>query len=179
MKEMQDIALILRKIPYKDDDAVVELFSKEHGVISVVAKGVLKPTSKNKGHCFVGSIVGVEYFLSSENQSIGKLKRFTHYIPFVSDLYIAQSFVGLICEVLYIYLPKNQAEPKILRLYELYLQNKKFESMPSFSFLLSFFSLIGIVPDFTAVRNLFESPIVYFHEKKGIQNKCFSEEKHF
>lgn len=43
--------IILKKTPYKDNDAILHVFTKEYGKIGIHARGIQKITSKNAASC--------------------------------------------------------------------------------------------------------------------------------
>ena len=44
-------AIILKKTPYKENDVILHVYSREYGKISVMARGIRKMTSKNARGC--------------------------------------------------------------------------------------------------------------------------------
>lgn len=168
MKECSDIGIIVKITPYQEDDALVDIFFENHGMLSLVAKGITKPTSKNKGLCRIGSLVGVEFFSASENASLGKLKKFTPVCSFLSDNYISQCLVMLIAELMQMYLPKGHTEKKVIILYQSYLQHNTFTPASSLCFLVSFFTILGMFPHFSDGKRLVHQKKIYWHEHSGI-----------
>ncbi len=43
-------AIVIKRINYGEADRIITLFTREHGKIAVIAKGVRKPTSRRRGH---------------------------------------------------------------------------------------------------------------------------------
>lgn len=57
MKNISDICVILRSIDYKESDKILTVFGKNIGKLSIIAKGVRKIESKNRGYIQTLSIV--------------------------------------------------------------------------------------------------------------------------
>ena len=51
MQYLKDTAFILRRINFGDSDRYITLFTKHHGKVEVVARGVRKITSRRAGAC--------------------------------------------------------------------------------------------------------------------------------
>jgi len=52
--------IILARIEFKDTDGIFSVFTKEHGKISVIAKGIKKPKSKFSAFLRIGSILNLD-----------------------------------------------------------------------------------------------------------------------
>lgn len=167
MKEYIDTAVILRIIPYQETDAVVEVFGKEVGKISLVVKGLFKEKSKNKGLCRVGSIVGIEFFASYQNAEMGKLKRFTHQSSLLTEDFILQSMVFLVCEILHASLPLHHPEEFVFQQYISFFTTS-LSSQTMLWFLVQYFTALGMFPDFSVARHYKNTSSLYWEEKRGI-----------
>jgi hypothetical protein len=50
MSYLRDTAIILRQEPFRDYDGWITLYGKTHGKLEGVARGMYRPTSKQRGH---------------------------------------------------------------------------------------------------------------------------------
>ncbi len=178
MKELFDRAVVVKITPYGDDDAILECFFETSGIVSLVAKGLKKPTSKNKGICRIGSIVGVEYFLPAGHAPLGKLKRLLPEIPVLMDDFASMGMLMLVCEMMQMYLPKDHPEILVFRLYEQFLQTKTYTPATALCFLITFFKTLGMLPDFASMRGE-RVDIVYWDEKHGVVKERLAESNNY
>jgi DNA repair protein RecO (recombination protein O) len=74
--------IILHRLKYSDTSLIVKILTREHGVISSIARGVRK--SKKGGFLFqVGNIIDVEY-TKKANSNLYSIKECTIKIPYLS-----------------------------------------------------------------------------------------------
>src|SRR6056297_623379 len=55
-------AIIFRSVDYQESSKIVTMFSREHGKIGLMVRGVKKPKSKFSGLIEVGNILDVVYY---------------------------------------------------------------------------------------------------------------------
>jgi DNA repair protein RecO len=58
-------AIVFRSVDYSESSKIVTVFSREHGKIAVIAKGVKKPKSKFSGLIETGNILDLVYYFKS------------------------------------------------------------------------------------------------------------------
>ncbi|QNM93926.1 DNA repair protein RecO [Mycoplasma sp. Pen4] len=76
MAESITRALVLDIKKHEENEFIVTFFNQK-GVFSLFAKGLEKPTSKNKSNLILGGIVDIEYFAARSKEKVGRLKKAT------------------------------------------------------------------------------------------------------
>ena len=68
------LGIVLKQSDYKNYDSLIKVYTRQYGKLTVVAKGIRKPTSKNSGSCmpFCCSEFIIDY---SYNKSIYTMKK--------------------------------------------------------------------------------------------------------
>jgi DNA repair protein RecO (recombination protein O) len=79
MKNINDTVIVLRSIDYKESDKILTVYGKNFGKFAILAKGVRKLESKNRGHIQTLSIAKVST-IQVHNLPILKEASYT-YIP--------------------------------------------------------------------------------------------------
>lgn len=175
MKEYIDRAVILKISPYSEDDAMVVVFTECFGKITLIVKGVFKPNSKNKPFCRIGSVVGIEFFLASDQAELGKLKKLHYDISFLSEDLLEQSSVSLCCEVMNAFLPVHHAEKQIFYEYITLLEKKNHTPFFAIAYCLKISSFLGMLPNFIDAKKLMPCSYFFWNETKGIVSTSSSE----
>ena len=163
MKCSTGSAIILSITAFKDYDAIITLFTKEIGKITVIAKGIRKHSSKNKGHSRIGSLVEYEVFLGKTN-GMGRLKKFITKQSCLSEKIEEQTRLILICEVCNQFLSDHQPEEQIFNLWNELLSVFPLSEQRMKGFLCQFFQREGFFPIF---RKKILEPI-YWDSEYGI-----------
>ena len=79
MNEMRDEAVVLRAYKSGEADRVVVLWTREHGKIRAIAKGVRKPTSKIGGA--IEPLAHVDVFLAASRGDLYIVRQVSHHAP--------------------------------------------------------------------------------------------------
>ncbi len=58
-------AIIFKSVDYGETSKIVTMFTREHGKIALIVKGVKKPKSKFSGLIEIGNILDVVYYLKT------------------------------------------------------------------------------------------------------------------
>ena len=66
MNNIVDEAIVLKRIEYGEADRILTVLTKNHGKISVIAKGVRKPKSKLAGGIEIFCVNSISY-VNSKN----------------------------------------------------------------------------------------------------------------
>ncbi len=85
--------IIIKSTAYKENDAILTCFSREYGLVSFKARGVLKVTSKNSGACQLYTIG--EYYLTSKNEQGNKTLTSVDVIKYPSSLFDNSNYLAL------------------------------------------------------------------------------------
>ena len=160
-------AIILQVTVFKDCDAILELFTEEKGKISVIAKGIRKHKSKNKGHCRIGSLVEYDIFPPKNNGSLGLLKKITTQKTCLSEDLKEQTRLMILCEVSSTFLSESQSESAIFELWSELLSSFPITEERMRGFLCLFFQKEGFFPIF---KKKLESDI-YWDSEYGITSE--------
>ncbi|WP_169734480.1 DNA repair protein RecO [Mesoplasma photuris] len=102
MPEKKMEGIVINSHNYEENDKIVTIFSDKYGKLSVIAKGVNKPVSKNKYSIQTFNISEFEIFKSSFKDKISKLKTgvlIKNNIG-ISDNYDKYLFANLITSVI-------------------------------------------------------------------------------
>lgn len=87
MKRTIDTAIVLKRVNYGESDRVLTLLTKEHGKISVFAKGVRKPKSRLAGGIELLSLSEVGYLEGkSDLKTLTSATLRVHYGAIVKDV---------------------------------------------------------------------------------------------
>lgn len=117
MKQEEGKAIILHVTPFQDYDAVIDLLTEEHGRISVMAKGIRKSHSKNKGHVRIGSLIWYEIF-RPKMEGMGKLKKLDTLHSLLSEDLREQTRLILLCEIIRFCIPPEHSVAFLFPLWE-------------------------------------------------------------
>ncbi|MDZ7681059.1 MAG: DNA repair protein RecO [Fodinibius sp.] len=58
-------AIIFRSVDYQESSKIVTMFTREHGKIALMVRGVKKPKSKFSGLIEIGNVLDVVYYYKS------------------------------------------------------------------------------------------------------------------
>lgn len=170
MKNLKTKCIILGKKNYGETDKLVFLYSEEFGKIKAIAKGARKITSKFTGHLETLNSCIVELYNGPKNIILQEI--ITENTPFRSrkSLSAISSAIN-IAEITNKSLFENQILENLPALInetlKLLLSSQK-KTLITISYLIKFFDLMGVVPDF--------SKLFGTHDLAG--NKKFAEEKY-
>jgi len=132
-----DEAVVLARRKYSEADRIISVFSKNHGRVSLIAKGVRKPTSRKRGHIEIfthlkfQAVVGKGLDLVTEAEIIDDFEEVRKDLKRVSLAYYFMESVGrttredeknpAIFEILIDYLSKLKTEDKLKNLRETFV----------------------------------------------------------
>lgn len=164
--------MVLKNTVYSEYDGILELFTKQKGKISVMAKGIRRGTSKNKGACRVGSLVECEIFISPKENGMGKLKKITPLQCNFSEKIEEQALMAMVSEVSSQFLQPKYTNEAIFELWEKFISQSNIMEIHAQIFLCRFFTLLGIFPHFTCTT---EQTFYYWNDTDGIVEKSYEE----
>lgn len=133
---------------YNDNDYIIHIFTKEHGKLSAIIKGVRKNNSKNKGHCRLGSYIEYELFLSKNQSSLSKIKKIVTIQSFLSEKIKDQARLSILLEVSDNFLKNNLPNNSIFDLWEELITCNIITNNIFIAFLCRFFFIEGLFPSF-------------------------------
>ncbi len=155
MEESRNTEAIVLKIkPYRENDSLITVYSKEYGLLELLAKSIRKQGSKLAGHL---NLLQQSKILIINGKGFDYLSAASSYNSFLS---IREDYDKIICaqEIVKIFLSQvkeNQKEEDLFFLLENYFQaindDKEFSSDKSLiyklKFILSFIKINGYLPE--------------------------------
>ncbi len=148
MKVSSGLAIILRITPFKDFDAILEFFTEKKGKISVLAKGIRRDKSKNKGHCRIGALVEYELFSAKQEKGIALLKKIITQKTCLSENIHEQTRLMILAEVSSQFLSSDKSESEIFELWKNIVFKTPLTENLLRGFLCIFFQKEGFFPVF-------------------------------
>ena len=96
---LKDHGFVIRRINFGDSDRYITLFTRDHGKIEVVAKGVRKITSKRSGNVELLNLISFQTVRSSKNLILTEVQLVNSFDELKRELqYIGKVF--LMCEII-------------------------------------------------------------------------------
>ncbi|PIR03576.1 MAG: DNA repair protein RecO [Candidatus Magasanikbacteria bacterium CG11_big_fil_rev_8_21_14_0_20_39_34] len=144
-------AIVLNRRDYREYDQVITLYTREHGRMDLLSRGVKKIVSKNTAHLEPFSLIQVESTPGKEYGYITKVYSIEYFSGIRSHLeksLVAQYVVGVLVRLL----QHNEADEQIFDLVQnflFYLEKMDSSEHVAFFldiFFLKFFSLLGFAP---------------------------------
>lgn len=111
MRTLKDQVIILKSRNYQEADKILTVFGREHGKFSLLAKGMRKIASKNRGNMQTLSLSDISFYKAQGIPLLLESKAV--YIPDFTQLNISntQRVLYLLSQLL----PDEQAYPKVYR----------------------------------------------------------------
>ena len=164
--------IILRKTIYSDADMIFEIFSKEEGKISVLAKGIRKQNAKNRGNMQIFSHIEYEIFSLASSKNFWRIKNSSPLTPLPTLSFQEQSCLSLLSEISTQFLSDNHEQTEIYTLWVHFLRQKNFSHNSTLGFIIKFFSLLGFFPVFSHASDC-ETPFqnnekIFWELEKGL-----------
>lgn len=72
LKHEEDLAFVLHSYPYSETSLIVEMLTREHGRVGVVAKGAKRPRSALRGMLLAFQPLTISWFGKSELRTLGR-----------------------------------------------------------------------------------------------------------
>lgn len=98
--------VILKQTPYKENDMILHVYTKEYGKIGVLARGIRKMTSKNAGACQSMMISEMTIHLKKGLSSLIKATP-VHYLRHMKESIDSEIIGNYILEYFYRYIEEN------------------------------------------------------------------------
>ncbi|ENY53980.1 Hypothetical protein MALK_3260 [Metamycoplasma alkalescens 14918] len=144
-KEYEIEAIVLEIKNHQDNDAILKVLS-ENGIISLYAKGIQKPSSKNKLNLPILGVSSLEIIKSKFFNKINTLKRATLLanFPFNTTLQVIYNTTLMFLKKI-----NNQQISHFLNKYKIFLKNVETNPNQTFSYLLlALLEVFGFKPNF-------------------------------
>lgn len=125
MKEEHGIGILLHDTVFKEYDSILDIMTETHGRRSVLAKGVRRAQSRNKGHIRKGALITYEIFLP-KTEGLSRLKKLGTLLPFLSEDIWEQSRMAMLCDILRSCIPPSHQAEFLLPLWKNLLTQTSF-----------------------------------------------------
>jgi DNA repair protein RecO (recombination protein O) len=117
MQFLKDHGFILRRINFGDSDRYITIFTKNHGKIEVVAKGIRKITSRRAAACELLNLVEFQSVRTAKNFILTEVRLIDSFEHLKRELaHIKKVF--LMCELLDAVMPAGVRHPDVFDLIE-------------------------------------------------------------
>ena len=156
MANLKDTGFILRRIPYSESSLILKAYTREHGLMSFMAKGAKRQNSRLHG--LLEPVIHLQFLFPAASR--GEIKILSdvallHDFPAVRDDLVKQSLAQAFGEVLLKYMPDEARAPDFHDL--LLAATERLEAAPATrraveavvaGYLLDFCRLSGYQPQF-------------------------------
>lgn len=99
MRYLKDIGFVIKRVNFSDSDRFITLFTKHHGKIDVLAKGVRKLTSRRSPHIELLNLVRFQTIKTRKNAILSEVEvveTFSH----LKENYSTVAMIFLVCELI-------------------------------------------------------------------------------
>lgn len=110
--------IIIKSSVYKESDAILTCLSREYGLVSFKARGVLKVTSKNAGSCQLYTIG--EYHLTGKNEYGNKILTNVDVIKYPSALFDNGDYLSLFAFLSEAILKLELEDNQLIKIYDVF-----------------------------------------------------------
>ena len=108
MALVKDVGFLLRKIPFSESSFILKTFTREHGLVSLVARGAKRPNSRWRG--VLEPVLHLQFlfpeFARSELRTLGEVSLMRDF-PAVREDPIKQGLARVFAEILLRYAPSE------------------------------------------------------------------------
>ncbi len=175
---LKDSGFLLRKIPFSESSFILKVFTREHGLVSFMAKGAKRQNSKLHG--LLEPVIHVQYLFPAHTRSEIRLLADVSLLrdfPVVREDIVKQSLAQVFGEVLLRYTPDETEAPEFhdlmlagLEKLELAPPNRDALQALFAAYLLEYCDLAGYRPQFrhcVQCGDLVTGPNIVFHVDQG------------
>lgn len=136
MRTFKTEAFVIKRINTGEADRILTVFTKEHGKMSVLARGIRRIPSRRSAHVELLNRVQLSLYRGHKYPVLVEAQASEHYQPLKDDL-TKVGFAYHICELINGLLPENEANPDIYRMLDMVLTRMASEE-----------ELSGVIHDF-------------------------------
>ena len=116
MAQRRDRVFVLKSVDFKEADRIMTVFGRERGKFAIIAKGIRKLKSSNRGNLQTMFLSDISYF---EGTNLGVLKEAE--LLLVPDFRNEYESMQKTLRFLYKLLPEDEPEPEIFKMLENFL----------------------------------------------------------
>jgi len=106
-EEVVSVGVVLKVVPYKENDAILSVYFREYGKLSLLATGIRKPKSKNAASCQPLMLSEFTFFLKKGMCKLVSARLIEGYRHLQEQLSL-QACANIICEYYYRAIQENQ-----------------------------------------------------------------------
>lgn len=143
MALLKDEVIVIKSLDFKEADKILTLFGRKTGKLAVIAKGIRRMTSKNRGNMQTLSISSISYY---EGKSLGILRE-TELVSMPDFTKMDMNAVERVLVIINKMVPEKQPESEIYDKLKGLLMGGEFnmERINKFRFLI--LRELGLLPD--------------------------------
>lgn len=167
MKEEHGIGIILHDTVFKDYDSILDIMTETHGRRSILAKGVRRAQSRNKGHIRKGALISYEIFLP-KTEGLSRLKKLGTVQAFLSEDIWEQSRMAMLCDIIRSCLPDSHQAEFLFPMWKNLLEQISFHENFFFWAVITLLHKEGFLPH---IPNNLSYQSTFFLESTG---ECFA-----
>lgn len=134
MRYLTDIGFVLKRTNFGESDRYITIFSKYHGKIEVVARGVRKITSRRASHVETINLIEFQSIRGKKNYILTEATVVSPYGELKKDLKCIEK-VFLLCELINLLCPERVPHTEVFVLLENLLHRIEKNGLPSVNFL--------------------------------------------
>jgi len=134
MQYLTDIGFVLKRTNFGESDRYITIFTKHHGKIEVVARGVRKITSRRASHIEMINLIEFQSIQGRKNYILTEATLVSSYGTLKKDLKCIEK-VFLLCELINLLCPERVAHTEVFSLLEKLLHKIETQGLSSVNFL--------------------------------------------
>lgn len=161
-------AIVLRKRSLLGQDNLVTFFSKEHGKVNVIAKGIKKTTSRRAPHLQTANLIELSYNVSNDRKYLDQSNLISAFSQIKKDSR-KMNYLYLIFFITDRLLPEDQKEEQVYKTFMKFLvslsKNETFNDEDCARFLFQILSDLGYVKESGSLQELITTVEENINEK--------------
>jgi len=115
MRYLTDIGFVLKRTNFGDSDRYITIFTKYHGKIEVMARGVRKITSRRASHVETINLIRFQSIKGSKNFILTEATVVKSYSALKNDLKCIEK-IFLLCELINLLCPPHERHTEVFSL---------------------------------------------------------------
>lgn len=134
MRYLTDVGFVLKRVNFAESDRYITIFSKYHGKIEVIAKGVRKITSRRASHVEMLNLIEFQSVKGHKNYILTEATLINPYSKLKQDLKCIEK-VFLICELVNLLCAAQETHTEVFVLLENLLHKIEVYGLENVNFL--------------------------------------------
>lgn len=133
MRYLTDVGFVLKRVNFSESDRYITIFSKYHGKIEVVARGVRKITSRRASHVEMLNLIEFQSVKGHKNYILTEAVLINPYSSLKQDLKCIEK-VFLLCELINLLCPPHEVHSEVFMLLENLLRKIEIQQLENVNF---------------------------------------------